>query len=400
MEPVTPLAPDANETVREIDAAFLRDRSSRILTATATFRLSEEGRKQSLLAGGNGRERQEMTVDVPTNRMHLVTVDADGHARLRLSPRYSLNADQRVIRHDEPPMFDAVPSLDDLLKEAARNHQLQRAYRIERAETRQHKQDRLYERHQHIAEAFLADPTQRARVHPRPTKRRCDIVVDHQVFHYDTKPDQGIARQVPPEAYRRFCADQRARVERGRAEFDGGYAVHQTKERLVADWVARRGSRDQQERHAAGLLPVREVLDGMAEEEFRAAGDRLRYVLDGVERLQAFLRQIPRYATVVITKSDLRVMTARAEDATEAQWRLLREMRALFPNADVTFQRHRLGWAGDPDAPTLTVWTVLLRRKIGPFNVRRELLAPQPDQSLCESLLTEDAAMAVFDKPS
>src|SRR5439155_16450697 len=156
---------------------------------------------------------------------------------------------------------------------------------------------------------------------------------------------------------------------------------------------------DQQERHAGGMLPLAEVLEGMADEEFAAAGDRPRYRLDGVEQLQAYLRQIPRYADVVITKSELRVTTVRADDATEAQWRLLRDMRALFPHADVTLQRHRLGWWRDSHAPTLTTWTILLRRKIGPFNVRRELLAPQPDDLTRDSLITDDAAMAVFDKP-
>jgi hypothetical protein len=148
------------------------------------------------------------------------------------------------------------------------------------------------------------------------------------------------------------------------------------------------------------MLPLAEVLEGMADEEFGAAGDRPRYVLDGVERLQAHLRSIPRYAHVVIGKGDLGVRTTRAEEATEAQWLLLREMRALFPRADVTLQRHRLGWKHDANAPTLIIWTVLLRRKIGPFNVRRELLAPQPDDTVRESFMTEAAAMAVFDKTS
>ena len=87
-----------------------------------------------MLAGGDGRAVQEIKVQVPTNRFHLVSVDSEGQARLRLRPRYYLNTNQDVVRNDGPPIFDAVPTVDDLLKEAARNHQLERAYRAERAE--------------------------------------------------------------------------------------------------------------------------------------------------------------------------------------------------------------------------------------------------------------------------
>jgi hypothetical protein len=42
------------------------------LAVTATYLLSEEGRKASLLEGGNGRATQEIIVEVPANRLHLV----------------------------------------------------------------------------------------------------------------------------------------------------------------------------------------------------------------------------------------------------------------------------------------------------------------------------------------
>src|SRR6266508_1935640 len=82
------------------------DRSAQTLQVTATYRLSEEGRKASLLAGGDGRAGQEVTLQVPTNRMHLVRVDYEGVARLKLSPRYFLNSNQQVVRSDNPPIFD------------------------------------------------------------------------------------------------------------------------------------------------------------------------------------------------------------------------------------------------------------------------------------------------------
>ena len=389
MEAVTQFTPRSAESASPRDVP----QQQQTLTVTAVYRLSEQGRKASLLAGGNGHALQEIAVVVPTSRIHLVSVDPEGHARLKLQPRYLLNGDQQVVRNDDPPMFDSVPSVDDLLKEAARNHQLENTYNGERAENKRKQQDRWFELHQRIAEEFLADATRRARVHPRPTPRYCYLLEHNSIIRFDAKHDVGVARQVPPEAYRRFCADERERIGRGKAHFKAGYAVHEDKPRLIAEWVAKYGTPDQRERHAAGLLPYGEVLEGMADQEFGPAGPRPRYVADGVERLQTFLRQFPQYEDAVLASNELRVTTARAEDATESQWALLRELRSLFPESDVTLQRHVLAWTRDPKAPTLTVYGVLLRRKIGPFNVRREFLAPA-----AESTTAEGASMAVFDR--
>ena len=50
---------------------------TRTFPVVATYHLSEEGRKASLLAGGDGRAVQEIKIQVPTNRFHLVSVDPD-----------------------------------------------------------------------------------------------------------------------------------------------------------------------------------------------------------------------------------------------------------------------------------------------------------------------------------
>ena len=70
----------------------------RTLTVTATYLLSEEGRKASLLAGGDGRAVQELRIEVPASRLHLVSVDANGVARLKLRPRYQSDDERGVIR--------------------------------------------------------------------------------------------------------------------------------------------------------------------------------------------------------------------------------------------------------------------------------------------------------------
>ena len=395
MEAVSPFPDRSSEAGADLDHAARRERAQ-TMTVTATYRLSEEGRKASILAGGDGRAVQAITLDVPTNRMHLVHVDEEGRARLKLHPRYTLNANQQVVRDDAPPIFDALPSVEDLLKEAGRNHQLERAYRIERAEARRKRQDGKFDLHQQIADEFLADPTRRAHEHPRPTPRQCYLTARDRVVLFDAKTDLGVARQVAPEAYRRYCADVKARTERNREISRRELALRDERARAIAEWVQTRGTRDQQDRHAAGMLPMREVLEAMADAAFVAASNRPRYVHDGVQRLQAHLQRFPQYTNVIVTPRDLRVTTEHAEDATEAQWTLMQELRALFPDGDVVLQRHHLAWAPDHNAPSLTMWGVLVKRRVGPFLLLREYLAPTPAEP--ESVVASAKFTDVFDR--
>jgi hypothetical protein len=348
----------------------------RTCPVTANYHLSEEGRKASLFAGGDGRAVQEITVQVPTNRFHLVTVDDDGQARLRLRPRYSLNTNQDVIRDDAPPTYDTVPTVEDLLKEAARNHQLERAYRAERAERQRKRREVGFEAHQQLAERFLADPTLRALEHPKPTPRHCYVAGPHHTVLFDAKRNLGLARQVPPEAYRRFCADFRARTEKHHDVRARQLAAHSEKERRIAEWVAAHGTPDQEHRYAAGMLPDKEALEGLADIVFAAAGDRPRYLRDGLVRLQAHLRQFPQYGAVAVTKAEFLVSGAHADHATDAQWAFVRELQTRLPDATVTLRLQRMLWTRDPQAPPLTVCFVLVTQQVGSLTLRREYLAP------------------------
>ena len=94
------------------------------LTVGAEYRLSETGRKVALLNGGDGRADQQMTLTLPATRLHLVRVSKDGVARLKLRPQYRLNGEQRIVRIKARPIYDHPPTIDELLQDAARNHEL------------------------------------------------------------------------------------------------------------------------------------------------------------------------------------------------------------------------------------------------------------------------------------
>jgi hypothetical protein len=347
------------------------------LAVTATYLLSEEGRKASLLAGGNGRALQEVTLHVPANRLHLVAVDTNGRAYLKLRPRFELNDEQRVVKIDALPTYDAAPTVDDLFREAGRNHQLEHAFHADRSAARRAERDAGQQRREELAASFLADATQRARPRPSPSPQRCFLDTPDGRMLFDVRQDRGTARLVPPEAYRRWLADLRAREEWRKKETAAQMASHAHKQQVVAEWVAEHGTPQQQARQTAGLLPMEEVIEAMADQAFRAGDGFEAYVCDGAERLQEQLRQLPRYANVVVAPTHITIFNTDAVSATDAQWARMQELQRVFPDATVTLREHRVSWKGDPEAPSLTKRGVLVTRKVGPFDLRREYAAPE-----------------------
>ena len=350
--------------------------TERLMSVIAVYELSEEGRKASLLAGGDGRATQKITLSLPASRLHLVSVDADGIARLKLRPRYQLDAQQRLRRLDMPPMYDAPPTVDDLLKEAARNHQLERAYDAERTATRAKRRESTRELRDRLAHQFLADPAQRALTHPVPTPTCCYLIGPEGRVRFDASSDEGVARQVPPEAHRRFRADLRARAEQRRQAHAAQLAVYEEKKRVAAEWIAAHGTLEQQARQAAGVLPMAEIVDVMTAEMLRPLEPWPIYPLDGAERLQARLRQDPQHARVALTRHDLAITVKDAVTATEAQWALVQALQQALPGALVTLRAHRLAWKRDPQASSLTVFGARVKYTYGPFTLCREYAAP------------------------
>lgn len=349
----------------------IRD-SGRMLAVTATYLLSEEGRKASLLAGGNGRAVQELTIEVPASRLYLVAVDANGVARLRLRPRFQLDDERGVIRIDSPPTYDGPPDLDELFREAARNHQLEEAFHMARRGARAKRQDEERERRTLVARAFLDDRNQRALVHPAPTDKRCYVTTERGRMLFDADSDEVPARQVPTEAHRRFRADLRERKEDNRQRRTAELAVHEEKRRFIAEWIAAHGTPEQHARHAAGMLPMDEAVRAIEDTAFAALGDLPRYFRDGVAKLQTHLRQYPQYNAALLTPSNLTVTTVNARKATPAQWAFIQEIQRALPDSTVLMREHRLAWKGNAQAPDLTVVSVLVTARRGPLLLRRE----------------------------
>lgn len=347
------------------------------LAATATFQLSEDGRKASLLQGGDGRAVQTIALQVPANRLHLVSVDHEGHACLRLRPCFQVDGEQRVVRVDAEPTYDAPPSIDELYQAAARNHELERAYHATRTTETTQRHDAQREIRQHAAESFFVDKSARGLLHPPPTARVCYLMAAQGRVRFDVHRETGLAKDVPLEAYRRFRADERATEERRRAERAANLELHEVKKRFMAEWIAENGSDEQKQRQATGLLPLAEAAELLTDHAFAALAGYPRYMYDGADRLWQALPENMRTRLRSINVGDLRVDSEHAHHASADQFALLRTIQSHVPEAKVILRRHRIALKrGTLTTPSVAVFGVLVTQQVGPFVLRREFAAP------------------------
>jgi hypothetical protein len=346
------------------------------LKVTVTYGLSEAGRKASLLSGGDGRARQQLSLQVPAARLHLVAVDSGGVASLKLQPRYELTETERVVRHDGPPMYDAPPTIDDLYRDAAHNHELERLFLAQRQAWRGQRREADRERRAEAAREFLSNVAHRAMVHPAPTPKRCFIQTSTGRLMFDATSDTGIAKEVPYEAHRRFRNDLQVRRQRNLTQRSEQLELHEQKKVTASAWVAAHGTADQRSRAAVGVLPIEEVVAAMTEEAFQSADDIPIYERDGASRLQQHVRSLTGEPAPVVAPSDLQVTSVDATTATADQWSLVSRLQMVFPDALIKLREHRLSSRRHPSIAPLILFGILVTRRVGPFSLRREYAAP------------------------
>ncbi|MDQ1579639.1 MAG: hypothetical protein QOD05_414, partial [Microbacteriaceae bacterium] len=312
------------------------------------------------------------SLQVPANRLHLVSVDAHGVARLKLRPRYLLDGDNGIVRIDTAPTYDTSPDVEELFREAARNHQLEGAYRAERHTAKIKRREADQDRRANVAKAFLADPTRRALAHPTPSPKRCLVETEDGRIFFDANADPAPAKDVPAEAHRRFRDDLRVTREQNLKTRAEQMAQHEEKKKFAADWIAAHGTPDQQVRQAAGVLSIEEAIEAMNDYAFGPLADRPRYVPDGVSRIQEALNgRMPAGGEATVSAADVAVSSTNAETMTAAQWAAITEIHAILPDATVVLRLHSVSWKKDR---TITVprFGILVTQRVGPFTVRRE----------------------------
>ena len=346
--------------------------ATKTLTVTATYLLSEEGRKASLLDGGDGKAVQQLSLQVPANRLHLVSVDARGVARLKLRPRYQLDGENGIVRVDAAPTYDAPPDVEELFREAARNHQLERAYTSERQAAKIKRREADHEHRIAVAKTFLGDPTRRALVHPTPTPKRCVVETETGRVFFDADTDPAPARDVPAEAHRRFRADLRTKRDQNLKTRAEQLAQHEEKKRFAATWIAEHGTPEQQARQAAGVLPIEETIEAMTDHAFAALATVPPYVADGPSRIQDELDRRMAGRETSVSPSDVVVTSSTADTMTASQWAAVGRIRNLVPDATVVLRIHNVSWKNDRAIAVGPFFGILVTQRVGPFTVRRE----------------------------
>lgn len=349
----------------------------RTLKVRAEYRLNQAGRKDSLLKGGNGQARQRVLVTLPSTRLHLVHVGKSGAARLKLRPQFKLSAEQRIVIIQGPPTYDHVPALDELLQDAARNHELERAFFGQKTTSRVVRQEAFAQFLEQTARDFLADPLRRAVAHPAPSPKMCQLVTDRGPIYFFANSGSSIVRQVPLEAHRRFHNDIRIRHGQADIQRERDKTVDGERRQMMAEWIAANGTAEQRARFAAGAMPRSEWIAAVTDLAFAALDCLPNYDADGAKTLQAFLRQLPAYASAVVTYIDYRVVTKVLTTATPIQWAWMQWVRGQVPGANAHLRERELIWNGDAQAPRHRTPTLLVTTKVGALNIRREFSMPE-----------------------
>jgi hypothetical protein len=142
------------------------------------------------------------------------------------------------------------------------------------------------------------------------------------------------------------------------------------------------------------MLPKAEWLAGLGDNTFAALASLPIYDSDGARSLQAFLRQLPGYTSVVVTKADYRVITRVLPTATQAQWDWLQWIRQAIPNANVHLRERELVWNRDAIVPRHRTIAILVTTKVSGVTLRREFVLPDNAPPVSERMKEDVCSMA------
>ena len=84
----------------------------------------------------------------------------------------------------------------------------------------------------------------------------------------------------------------------------------------------------------------------------------------------------PGHADVIVTPTDLSVVTRLLPTASEIQWSLVNEIRRIIPGAQVQLRERSLAWTRDAHAPKVRVVSALVTIRVGLVLLRREFHVP------------------------
>ena len=252
------------------------------MNAVITYMLTEQAQRAQMAATGQPVARkQTVTVDVPTEDLNLMQVDADGTPFLDLTKAITsldlLNAAGIGAHISESPYTAINVAEPDILAAL----KLGRAKIAQAARTEQEKKAaamaaNLAEQMAAV-EKFFSDPT--ARIQDRSAKLGDNTyyIFSQRIAKVDFTDQPACPRfsELIAEAERRNAADNEARAakqaeaDRLNAEKEAKEAAKEAaKQEFLGNWIAGYGSQSQKARNAEGLLCRDEAIKALADATF------------------------------------------------------------------------------------------------------------------------------------
>ena len=284
----------------------------RSIQARVRYRLSEQGRRESLRQGGDGRALQEVQCVVPDADLDAFTVTEGGSVGLDLAevyepvwgPVFEVPADKArwIMIGDEDAQtleWDVVPSCEDLVA-TARNMKAAEAQvaSVNAGLENQKKQ---------IGDEFFADPNARATV----IEKDYVVVGGHRFKKFHA---------VGLEARDRWRADQEA--------------IKKANTATLMEWIQQHGTENQRQRLAAGLLPWKEAYEEAEESFFAALAEFNRYA-----RFEP--QEVCRCMNPDMETCEVKFQSVDASELTAEEWEQFAKIKATVPNAQFQVREHR-----------------------------------------------------------
>jgi hypothetical protein len=287
------------------------------IMVTIRYFLSEQGRRESLRQGGDGRRIQEVTGVGVDADLDAFTVNDDGEVSFDLTDLHGCDPDfnPRIL----PPaskgrfqkgeiLWDVVPGWDDLLV-------VVRGFKAELDEI-----DAYYREHQNqleaIAREFLNDPTAR----PEQLNRE-SVKIKGESFYGD--------HPVVAEAKQRAANDLEELKKTNRA--------------MLREWIIRNGTDNQRERLAAELLPWKEAFETAEEHYFKP-----------LEGFPLYRRFEPAEVLCVCEQQggfrcEPKFQSFDATELTADEWEQFARIKSAVPGGTFQFREHRAKCATAPE---------------------------------------------------
>jgi hypothetical protein len=349
-----------------------------------TYSLSEVGQKASLLAGGNGKAIQTVEADVHPEDLALFSVSTDGKLSLAINTeqlRYlyshmsSPQTDTQAVKFDSPQDY---ASLIKVMRSAPQQLADAIAAEIDSLIAEWLSNKETYSSYTQIPPFLPTDHPRRAELTVMAERRQADA---------DTKREQRIAERVAgidpktiglgrtefgiyvhqwPSGEDRFTLDsphyatldailkereaqeeKKARIEANRTEKE---------EAFLDAWVAENGTDSEKERHSEGLLPRGEVFDRIKADLF---GDRPKFNW----------RDHKPKCTCEYQTCAAEHDVDDATELTDSEFQSLKQLRADFPDAEVTPRIHKITRKECEDKVKIATGRVQIA--IGPFTFTR-----------------------------